>query len=74
MIFDFLRTLLLSIKRFFTNDSVIASEEIVMKRMNICKQCVYLTGTNIVNYKCKLCKCYLLNRPNRLEYRLWAQN
>ena len=59
MISDFFRTFFISIKRFFKQDSVLVTEDIAYTRMEVCKQCVYLTGTNIVNYKCKLCKCYL---------------
>ena len=59
MILDFFRTMFLSIKRLLMSDSVLASESIAYDRINVCKKCVYLSGTNIVNYKCKLCKCYL---------------
>ena len=59
MILDFFRTMALSIKRFFTRDSVIVEASVAYDRIEVCKECVYLTGTNIVNYKCKLCKCYL---------------
>jgi len=59
MISDLIRTIFLLIKRFFMRDSILVEEKVAYDRMNICKQCVYLTGTNIVNYKCKLCKCYL---------------
>ena len=59
MILDFFRTILLSIKRFVMSDSVLVSEKIAYNRINECKKCAYLTGTNIVNYKCRLCKCYL---------------
>ena len=59
MILDFFRTMALSIKRFFTRDSVIVEASVAYDRIEVCKECVYLTGTNIINYKCKLCKCYL---------------
>ncbi len=59
MLIDLFRTIFLTIKRFFSNDSILVSEKIAYNRINTCKNCVYLTGTNIVNYKCKLCKCYL---------------
>ena len=59
MISDFLRTLFLSFKRLLTRDDIIASEAVAKKRISVCKECVYLTGTRLINYKCKLCKCYL---------------
>ena len=59
MILDFLRTMILSIVSFFKRDPVLVSEVVACDRMNICKTCVYLKGSNIINYKCKLCKCYL---------------
>ena len=59
MLTDFLRTIILSIISFFKRDSIIVSEGVAIERMNICKQCVYLKGNNLINYKCKLCKCFL---------------
>ena len=59
MMSDFFRTIFLSIKRLLKRDSILVSEEEAYQRMNECKKCVYLTGTNFINYKCKLCKCYL---------------
>ena len=46
MILDFFRTMALSIKRFFTRDSVIVEASVAYDRIEVCKECVYLTGTN----------------------------
>ena len=59
MISNLIRTIFLTIKSFFKRESILVTEEISIQRINTCKKCVYLTGTNIVNYKCKLCKCFL---------------
>ena len=44
---------------YLRGDSFYAPEEIIMSRLNICRECEYFSGNKLRYYKCDLCGCYV---------------
>ena len=64
---DLLNTFWLSFKRFLQGNSIMVTTEEENRRMNTCLECVYIRGNKKKNYRCKLCKCYLVFKVNTID-------
>ncbi len=56
-IFNFLITILSTLKRFFGGREVIADFKDIENRLHICRACEHRRGDALKNMKCKICEC-----------------
>ena len=56
-IFNFVSTLFLIAKKFFSGREVIADFKDIEQRLWICRRCEYKIGDELKNMKCQLCEC-----------------
>ena len=56
-IFNFLGTLLSTIKRSLGGGEVIADFKDIENRLQICRSCEHKLGDSLKNMKCQLCEC-----------------
>jgi len=56
-IFNFLSTLLATVKRFLSGGEVMADFKDIENRLHICRSCEHKLGDTLKNMKCQLCEC-----------------